>query len=174
MQPPKWYTFQLLSGILFNYYLQRLEKRLWHQVAVREAVINAFVHNDYSREIAPTFEIFDDRMEITSYGGLPDGLKKEEFFEGFSVPRNKELMRIYKDLDFVEQLGSGIPRILEFYNKDDFRFSESFLRIILPASQATQQVPSKYRTSTEQVPNKSKNYYKYLQANTAGRNYKII
>ena len=47
-----------------------------------------------------------DRIEITSAGGLPEGLSKQEFFEGFSVPRNKELMRIFKDLELVEQLGS--------------------------------------------------------------------
>ncbi|WP_354509804.1 ATP-binding protein [Moheibacter stercoris] len=37
---------------------------------------------------------------------------KQEFFEGYSIIRNKELMRIFKDLDLVEQLGSGIPRVL--------------------------------------------------------------
>lgn len=36
--------------------------------------------------IAPKFELFDDRIEITSYGSLPSGLSKEEFFEGFQFP----------------------------------------------------------------------------------------
>lgn len=53
---------------------ERQEKRLWNSIALREAIINAFVHNDYTREIAPKFEIFDDRLEITSYGSLPEGL----------------------------------------------------------------------------------------------------
>lgn len=70
-------------------------------------------------------------MEITSYGSLPEGLSKSEFFEGYSIIRNKELMRIFKDLDLVEQLGSGIPRILQAYSKDSFDFSENFLRITL-------------------------------------------
>ncbi|QOW09843.1 winged helix-turn-helix transcriptional regulator [Kaistella flava (ex Peng et al. 2021)] len=61
-----------------------------------------------------------------------EGVAKEEFFEGFSVPRNKEIMRIFKDLDLVEQLCSGIPRILQFYKKESFQFSENFLRIGLP------------------------------------------
>ena len=113
---------------------ERKEHRLWNAIALREAIINAFVHNDYTREIAPKFEIFNDRIEITSAGSLPDGLSKNEFFEGFSIPRNKELMRIYKDLDLVEQLGSGIPRILESYNKECFRFSDNFLRMIFPAA----------------------------------------
>jgi len=41
-------------------------------------------------------------------------------------------MRIFKGLDLVEQLGSGIPRILESYDKDRFKFSKNFLRVVLP------------------------------------------
>jgi ATP-dependent DNA helicase RecG len=78
--------------------------------------------------------LFDDRLEITSAGGLPEGLSKDEFFEGFSVPRNKEIMRIYKDLNLVEHLGSGVPRILESYAKDCFTFSENFLRMTFPSA----------------------------------------
>jgi ATP-dependent DNA helicase RecG len=111
---------------------ERKESRYWDAIALREAIINAFVHNDYTTEVPPKFELFDDRIEITSTGGLPDGLSQEEFFEGFSVPRNKEIMRIYKDLHFVEQLGSGIPRILESYPKESFKFSDNFLRMSFP------------------------------------------
>jgi ATP-dependent DNA helicase RecG len=63
---------------------------------------------------------------------LPEALNQEEFFEGVSIPRNKELMRIFKDLDMVEQLGSGVPRILDYYNKNCFKFSEHFLRMTFP------------------------------------------
>lgn len=127
---------------------ERIEKRLWNEVALREAVINAFVHNDYTTEIPPKFEIFNDRIEITSAGSLIAGLDKSEFFDGFSVPRNKELMRVYKDLGLVEQLGSGISRIIEYYDQSCFHFSEHFLRMVLPSStdvygetqQVTQQV----------------------------------
>ncbi len=115
----------------------RKEQRLWNAIALREAVINAFVHNDYTREAAPKFEIFDDRLEITSNGSLPQGLSKEEFFEGFSILRNKEVIRIFKDLDLVEQLGSGIPRILESYDKNCFKFSDNFLRVVLPSDKVT-------------------------------------
>ena len=100
---------------------------------MRKTVINAFVHNDYSKEVPPKFEIFSDRIEITSAGGLPEGLSKSEFFKGFSVPRNKELMRVFRDLGLVEQLGSGVPRILETYPRDCFTFSDNFLRMAFPA-----------------------------------------
>ena len=43
------------------------------------------------------------------------GMTVDEFFEGYSFPRNKELMRVFKDLDLVEHLGSGVPRILTAY-----------------------------------------------------------
>lgn len=134
---------------------ERKETRLWNAIALRESIINAFVHNDYTREVAPKFEIFSDRIEITSTGSLPEGLSLDEFFEGYSIPRNKEVMRIFKDLDLVEQLGSGIPRILTSYNKDCFHFSDNFLRIVLPSSEdicaSTTQVPRKYPPSTHQV-----------------------
>ncbi|MDD5699379.1 MAG: ATP-binding protein [Victivallaceae bacterium] len=111
---------------------ERIDTRLWNAVALREAVTNAIIHNDYSNEIPPKFEIFSDRLEITSAGGIPQGLDQDEFFEGYSVPRNKEFMRIFKDLEMVEYLGSGLPRILKVYSKDCFVFSANFLRIIFP------------------------------------------
>jgi ATP-dependent DNA helicase RecG len=115
---------------------ERINTRLWNPIALREAIINAIVHNDFTNEIPPKFEIFSDRMEITSAGSLPDALSRDEFFEGISVPRNKELMRVFKDLDLVEHLGSGVPRILQTYSKDCFKFSENFLRMSFPAASA--------------------------------------
>ena len=143
-------------------YKQRIERRLWNPVALREAVINAFVHNDYTYEVAPKFEIFKDRLVITSCGGLPYGISQEEFFSGTSIPRNKELMRIFRDVELVEHLGSGIPRILQSYPKESFKFMENTLRVIFPIdedlqalmeeeAQDTMQVPSKYPPSTPQV-----------------------
>ena len=120
---------------------ERKETKLWNPVALREAVINAIVHNDYTSEVPPKFEFFDDRIEITSFGSLPQGMTEKEFFEGYSVPRNKELMRVFRDLDLVEHLGSGVPRILRSYGKECFKFTENFLRMTFPASeQVTPQV----------------------------------
>lgn len=82
----------------------------------------------------PKFEIFPDRFEITSAGRLPESLTREEFFNGISIPRNKELMRIYRDVELVESLGSGIPRILRAYGEDCFNFTDNFIRITLPIS----------------------------------------
>ena len=114
--------------------VERIETPLWNRVALREAVINAIVHNDYSFEVPPKFEIFPDRLEITSAGRLPESLSREEFFSGISIPRNKELMRIYRDVELVESLGSGIPRILREYGEDCFKFTDNFIRITFPVN----------------------------------------
>ncbi len=65
---------------------ERKQNNLWNPIALREAIINAFVHNDYTSEITPKFEIFSDRIEITSAGGLPEGLSKQEFLKAFPFP----------------------------------------------------------------------------------------
>lgn len=114
--------------------VERIETPMWDRIAIREAVINAIVHNDYSFEVPPKFEIFPDRLEITSAGRLPETMSLQEFFDGVSMPRNKELMRIFKDVELVESLGSGIPRILRAYGTDCFRFTENFIRLTLPIS----------------------------------------
>lgn len=108
-------------------------KRLqWNNIdkrSLREAVINAIVHNDYTNEVPPLFEIYYDRIEITSMGGLPEGMTVDEFFEGVSKPRNKVIMRIFKDLNMVEQLGSGVLRILEKYDRSIFKISDNYIKI---------------------------------------------
>lgn len=73
---------------------RRREENLVEPVSMREALINAIVHNDFSQEIPPVFEIFSDRMVFTSYGGLIQGQSKEDFFSCSSMPRNRELMRV--------------------------------------------------------------------------------
>lgn len=108
---------------------ERIEKKLVDHVALREAIINAIVHNDYSSEVPPLFEIFADKFVITSYGGLIDGLSEEEFFDCCSKPRNREIMRVFKDIGLVEQLGSGMERILAAYDKSIFEFSQNFMKV---------------------------------------------
>ena len=70
------------------------------------------MHNDYTTQNPPVFEIFSDRIEITSTGGLSTIKNLEDFFSGYSKPISREIMRIYKDLELVEHLGSGLNRII--------------------------------------------------------------
>lgn len=113
---------------------KRIEKNLVEPIPMREAVINAIVHSDFSREIPPVFEIFSDRMVFTSYGGLIPGQSEQDFFSCSSMPRNRELMRVFKDVGLVEQLGSGMSRILKVYDKSIFNISEHFIKVEFPFS----------------------------------------
>lgn len=115
---------------------ERITHSYWNRVALREAVINAIIHNDYTNELVPKFEIFDDRLEITSAGHISEGKEQADFFAGYSNPRNKIIMRVFKDLKMVEYLGSGMPRILKAYPKESFEFSSNFIRMSLPISLA--------------------------------------
>ena len=112
--------------------LQRIEKNLVDSIPMREAIINTIVHSDFSREIPPVFEIFSDRMVFTSYGGLIPGQSEEDFFSCSSMPRNRELMRVFKDLGLVEQLGSGMSRILKVYDKSIFKITDHFIKVEFP------------------------------------------
>lgn len=125
-------------------YPKRVEKYLVDKTALREAAINAIVHNDYLRGGAPLFEIYDDRINIVSCGGLVSGLSQEEFFNGYSMPRNRELMRVFRDMELVENFGSGMRRILQKYNRDIFKISENFISTELKYDE---QVSSKIKSA---------------------------
>lgn len=56
--------------------------------------------------------LYSDRIEITSGGGLLQELSQEEFLEGVTAPRNKKLIRVFKGVDLIENIGSGVLRIL--------------------------------------------------------------
>ena len=110
-------------------YNGRKEVEMIDSRALKEAVINAMVHSDYTLSTTPIIELYSDRIEITSGGGLPQGLSQEEFLEGVTAPRNKELIRVFKDVDLIENIGSGVLRILDAYDKSCFKFMEHFLRV---------------------------------------------
>mgnify|MGYP000543370653 FL=1 len=110
-------------------YNGRKEVEMIDSKALKEAVINAMVHSDYTLTTTPIIELYSDRIEITSGGGLPQGLSQEKFLEGVTAPRNKELIRVFKDVDLIENIGSGVLRILDAYDKSCFKFMEHFLRV---------------------------------------------
>lgn len=89
---------------------KRIEKNLVELIPMREAVIN------------------------TIYGGLIPGQSEQDFFSCSSMPRNRELMRVFKDVGLVEQLGSGMSRILKAYDKSIFNISEHFIKVEFPFS----------------------------------------
>ena len=83
--------------------------------AIREALVNAFVHRDYSnlgRDIK--LGIYDDIVNIVSPGAFPNSIVEEDILNGRSEIRNRVIARIFKELGYIEQWGSGIKRIKSF------------------------------------------------------------
>ena len=110
----------------------RIESKLFDFSCFREAWLNACLHNRWSRQTPPAVYMFDDRIEIISVGGLPDGLTLEEFYEGKSKPVNLELQRIMVQLDYIEQTGHGVPLIVSRYGREVFDISENFITVTIP------------------------------------------
>ena len=80
--------------------------------AIRESLVNAVVHRDYvndGRDIK--IGIYDDLVNIVSPGAFPSTITQEVLLEGRSEARNKVIARVFKELNFIEQWGSGIRRI---------------------------------------------------------------
>ncbi len=83
-------------------------------VALREAIINALVHADYSQRNSPIrVAVLADRIEIDNPGGLPPGLTIEEIQRGVSKLRNRVIGRVFHELKLIEQWGSGVQRMTQ-------------------------------------------------------------
>ena len=92
--------------------VRREERWSMPLVAIREAVMNAVVHADYSQQGAPIrIAVFDDRIEIENPGLLPFGLTVEDIQQGVSKLRNRVIGRVFHELHLIEQWGSGIQRM---------------------------------------------------------------
>lgn len=79
--------------------------------ALREAIINAVTHRDYFEKGSNVMvEIFDDRIEIINYGGLPKSLKLEDFGKK-SVLRNPNIANLLHRIKYIEKMGTGISKM---------------------------------------------------------------
>jgi ATP-dependent DNA helicase RecG len=88
---------------------RRVETWQYPMAAVREAILNAIVHADYS-QIGGAFKIavFDDRLEIENPGLLLPGVTIESMLEGASRVRNRAIARVFRELGAVEHWGTGV------------------------------------------------------------------
>lgn len=80
-------------------------------------IINAQCHRNFLDESCIQVAIYDDRLEVTSPGGLYNGLTYEEIMNGHSKIRNKGIANIFSQMGFVEAWGSGIKRIFNAAKK---------------------------------------------------------
>ena len=80
--------------------------------AFREAILNSFIHRDYTnlgRDIK--VGIYDDILNIVSPGGFPNSITELDILNGRSETRNRIVAKIFKELNYIEQWGTGIKRI---------------------------------------------------------------
>lgn len=110
---------------------QRKEIPLFLYEAFREAWINACLHNSWAEKVPPAVHVFDNRIEIISYGGLPYGLSQEGFYLGTSVPVNKGLLTVFMATHFAEQTGHGVPFIVSRYGKEAISFEDGMVKVTL-------------------------------------------
>lgn len=122
--------------------VERKEVLLFDEDAFREAMINAFVHNQWTTGNAPMITVFSDRIEILSRGTIPPGQTMEGFFAGESVPVNQKLSDMLLQLHISERTGRGVPKITEVYGKETYEFRESSIVVSIPFTRiATEGIP---------------------------------
>ena len=95
--------------------------------AIREMIVNAHCHRNLLDESCIQVAVYDDRLEITSPGGLYNGLTYEEVMNGHSKIRNRGIANIFSQMGLVEAWGSGIKRIFNAakeYGLPEPRFQE--------------------------------------------------
>ena len=81
--------------------------------AVREAIVNAVAHRDYALADADIeVSLYQDRLEVISPGGLPDGVTTESMRKGARAARNGRLIDVLRDYGYVAHRGLGVPRRL--------------------------------------------------------------
>jgi ATP-dependent DNA helicase RecG len=112
---------EILKFIRRNTYLRSEIKEIQRKdipeypiVVIREAITNAILHSDYT-VLGSNIQIaiFDNRIEITNPGALPYGLTLTEALSGMSLLRNRVIGKIFKELNIIEQWGSGFSRIFK-------------------------------------------------------------
>ena len=97
--------------------LVRKDERDYPVEAIREALLNAVVHREYSFGASTLINIYEDRMEFLSLGGIVSGLSLEAVMFGVSQSRNEKLANIFYRLHLIEAYGTGIQKILLNYEK---------------------------------------------------------
>lgn len=129
----KYYCYEKIEGS------KRIKKELVPKEAFREALANALVHRMWDFNSRVRISMFKDKIEISSPGGLPYSLSKEEYLDGqISLLRNPIIGNIFFRLGYIEMFGSGIKRIKDAYSdclaSPEFKIYDNSITVILPLS----------------------------------------
>lgn len=126
-----YYQYEEIHG------MDRIKVETIPEEAFRETIANALIHRTWDVNAQIRVMMFDDRIEVSSPGGLPSGLSETEYLKGnVSILRNPILGNVFFRLHIVEILGTGIVRINEAYKnsskKPMFEIYENSINVILP------------------------------------------
>lgn len=124
--------------------LERIEKQDYPEEALREALLNALVHRDYSFSGSIIINVNDKQIEFISLGGLLPGLSTDDIRIGISQPRNKNLAEMFHRLRLIESYGTGIRRIYKLYEncpvQPVIEATPNAFKIVLPNMNAAAEV----------------------------------
>lgn len=116
--------------------LLRIDVRDYPEIAVREALLNLLVHRDYSFSASALINIYTDRIEFVSIGGLMPGIDLEDVMAGISVCRNQDLANVFYRLHLIEAYGTGMSKIMNAYKdmseKPAVKTTQNTFKVILP------------------------------------------
>lgn len=109
--------------------------------SIRELIINSVMNCSFLQSSHIQVAIYDDRLEITSPGGLMPGVTIDRMKEGYSQIRNRALAHAFSYMNLIEGWGTGIPRLLQEMKEyglaePEFIDMEIALRINLYRAQA--------------------------------------
>ena len=116
--------------------LIRNDERDYPTEAIRETLLNAIVHRDYSFSGSTFVNVYTDKVEFISLGGLVSGLSLEAVMLGASQPRNEKLAALFYRMRLIEAYGTGIGKIMSSYSKSAkkpvFENVDGAFRVVLP------------------------------------------
>ena len=134
--------------------LRRIDHRAYPEAALREALLNAVIHRDYSCSASTLISCYSDRTEIISAGGLVQGFSLHDVLMGFSICRNPKLANIFYRLDLIEAYGTGLRKILNSYPSYTperlFQTTDKVFKVILPRLALSPQKTPKHRDHNEE------------------------
>ncbi|MBP5349674.1 MAG: putative DNA binding domain-containing protein [Clostridia bacterium] len=144
----------------------RTDRRDYPEEAIREALLNAFVHRDYGFSGSNIINVSESKMEFISLGGLPPGLSTEDVRLGISQPRNRKLTDLFRRLHLIETYGTGIRRVFKLYERcaspPEIAATRSAFKIVLPNMNAAPELTDE---SPGRLTDQMKTVLDYLETN---------
>lgn len=144
----KYYQYEKIQG------MERRTVELIPEEAFREAIANALVHRTWDVDAHIRVAMYEDKIEITSPGGLPSGLSENEYLNGMiSNLRNPIVGNMFFRLGLIEMFGTGIRRIRDSYAawecKPSFAIGDYSITVTLPVVNKIPKVTPDERTVLE-------------------------